>query len=544
MAKEQIELDGKLLDNGSWRRIVDEINIVNSLDQSTTVACTFILTGTTKSDLNDNWNSTKTDFNKVNGRVTLRFSNDTSNYTEDISANDGKHLDCITIVTKEATAAPLSLKCTFICSAAGIPQYGSLGPGGAGTAQFAGQQGQFKKSVAFNSSEQKTIIVSGRFGLTFNPNAVASNVITTAADAGGYLKLTVTTAPPTFVQGMRVTVAGLSPYNGTHIISAIDVGAKTITTTALWTGSATLSTPTAVIGTVVTGQANYDAVESTLYSSWLTVGTAGKRDDTTGMVLISKGLEYPNNDETIVDFVLEAHYQPRKITAINDNQRGFSLNVSTSFPESWNELAGPMPTFVNCTGSINLLDGEDLKQSFGTALGEIESTVASISETDSLAMISQKVAYDEHNATIGFSILYRADGNDIIEFKRLDTEKINQKLIAWQDADGNDYLQRPNGLPEAFYTISIQRIGAGKANLEPRKPIPPGGGEYIEIGRNRTEEGPFETQWTSGVYDQTLNITYQRFKLGSSGGGGGGSVSGPVFTGGERGSNDVFSMTA
>ena len=341
---------------------------------------------------------------------------------------------------------------------------------------------------------------------------------------------------------MRVTVAGCSPYNGTHIITAINVGAKTITTSALWTGSATLSTPTATIGTVTTGQDNYDAAESTLFSSWLTVGTSGKRDDTSGMVLISKGLEHPDNDETVVDFVLEAHYQPHKLTSLNDNQRGFSLNVATSLPESWHEDAGPMPVFINATGSINLLSGEDLKSSFGTALSEIESIIATTTNSDSLKMVSQKVSYDDYNSTVGFAILYRADGSDVVEYKRIDTEKISQKLIAWSDADGNDYIQRPNGLPEAFYTISVQRIGAGKASLEPRKPIPPGGGEYIEIGRNSTEEGPFQTQWGSGIYDQTLSITYQRFKLGSSGGGGGGG--GVVFTGGESDPNDTFSMRA
>lgn len=520
--KPQIKVDSIALDNTTWRRILDDVSVSVDPTGIKSMVCTFLVTGTTHADLLTNWNQTKTDFNKVNPRVEMWIDGTATTALEDMYPGDGTHASSLlTQVSQDPNAkqAGFTIKATFIAVTQVIE---ARGGSGRKNLPFTGMINNFAISSTYSAGRVQSRTVSGSF-TTSNGAATGPFTIASAASGGtGKTVLTVTTAPPTFVEGMKavITASTVAAYIGTWIVTAINVAAKTITLlltfSATTTGSNTLTNP-------ISGKTNYLAAYDSILNDYLLVGDDGARDATSGLALTGEVLNESTTNGDDVSFTLDAEWMELDPTSSVPSIRKWDYTIQTSYPEKWKE-GETAPTLINVSGNIHIdkaaLGSSMIHGLFSSIKSQIMTAVVAQTGVSTVRQLVEMVTSSPGSMIVQFGLQLSSFDTDLISYKSTTTITRKFKFTKWSDSDGYTIMQTPPEPWEVMVTLTVSRQGYDEVDLAAltKAPTAPGGYTMTMIGDTEIEDEPQVTVLNGEkIYDQTYSVSYMRDKFRSGG---------------------------
>lgn len=526
--KPQIKVDNVALDNGTWRRIVGDVTVSVAIDGTKSLSCSVLVTGTSHADLKSNWEATIADFRKTNPRVQFWIDSTAADPLEDMYPGDGTHASSLlTQVSQDITQKQVGY--TIMASFITVTQLTELSGGsGVKNLPFVGLSSQIAISSTYSAGRIQTRTVSGSFTTTLG-SAYGPYTIVSAADNGGQVRFTISTDPADFVEGMKfiVSSATVGAYVGTWLVTAVNVGAKTIDVkldyTATATGTGSLTNP-------ITGYNNYLAYRNQLLNQYLLVGNDGARDASTGLALTGEVLNRSSIEGFDVSFTLDAEWVQLDTTAV-PSIRSLNYSVQTQKPERW-PLGQPKPTVIVVSGSFTIdkeaYGSTNIHSLFNTikptVVADVELQVGSVANR----RISEVVTTTPGSCLVQFGMQFVTRNTDLITLKVAST--IIRKLIftKWQDADGYSILQTPPESWEVTVTKTVTRTGYNRVSLAGLvSPPQESGYKFTLTGDTEIDEEPDEgTLDGEAIYEQTYAATYMRDKLRS----GGITSSAPVIT--------------
>lgn len=528
MGKPNVYVDNNALDNGSWRRFLGGVGkTMEPSGEAEVLAVEFIVQADTLANFISRVQSTESDFVKTGARVRF-FTDDGQSPLYDWSPNDGVHPTVFTAVEWIVDETPnvYNAVMRFYATASRKPVTGAGGGSATDHFAFTGQASEIRITEEYAEDGTVTMSASGHFAPTV-ANSGAAFTLTDVENSSGYAKFKCTGTMPTFVNGMRIIVAGTTAYNGTHYISGI-TGQYFISKTAFGSGEATLVGATAQVQLTTSGEDNYNTARSTIMTSYLGCSANGAANTTSYRALLLEHVIKNDPDGNDVDFILTAGPQRFIPTALQDgggNQvsRGYDFQLAVSEPEEWFPEAGPKPKIISATGTFTIdklvVSSTKLYQWYTAQKTEFTARVASEAAVSSsgLKLISTLVAIDYTLNSVKFTHIYRSNWTGVISFSREYAESTRLDYSAWSDSDGYDVMQRPNRAVPKTVVVTTSRVGEGRADLTPPPPTE-SGYTYIEINRDESVRGPFITEFSNNTFLQTDTRTYIRFKFKQGGG--------------------------
>jgi hypothetical protein len=532
MGVPNIVVDGNSLDNGSWRRLLGPVSHTMEVSgESEMLIAQFIVQATTKADLITRIQSTETDFIKTGPRV--QFFTDTAEAPlYDWTPNDGQRGELFTAVewvpdeSQSVYAVVMSL---YITSNRNPVTGAGGGLGSSSVFEHTGQTSVFRLTKEYAEDQRMTVSVNGHFTATVAASG-APMTLTDVENNSGFAKFKVTGSMPTYSNGMRITAAGTTNYNGTHLVTSIS-GQYFITRTPYASGEAGLVGATAQVKASTSGADNYASARATIISTYLGVEASGAANGTNKRVLLSEHVVESDADGNDVDFICVAgpqiYLDSNLQSGGNQVTRGFDFQLGVSEPSEWFPEAGPKPKLVSATGTFSVREdyvgGTTLYDWYNQSKANFASRVAAEAGVGSVGtgtfkLVSSIVALDYTLNVVKFTHMYRSNWTGTLEFQRQYAESTKLDYAAWSDADGYDVVQRPNRAVPKTVVITTSRTGEGKTDIAPPTPTE-GGYTYIEVAKDVQSTGPFITEWSNNSYIQHDVRTYVRFKFkGGSGG--------------------------
>lgn len=527
MAGPNIYVDTKVLDNGTWRRIVG--GVARSMEpngESETLAVEFIVQGSTKAEFITRIQSTEADFVKTGARIQF-FTDTAESPLYDWSPADAAHPSTMTSVewVQEESHTVYSARLRFYASAARYPATGA--GGGAGPNNYfvyTGQTSEIRLTEEYNEDGTLTISASGHFAPTA-ANSGAPMTLTAVSTSSGFAKFTVTGTMPTYATGMRIIVAGTVAYNGTHIVSAIS-GQNFISKTLFGAGE-TPGAATVQVQSLTSGETNYLAARSTILQTYLGTGANGVPSGSTNRVLLHENLIHDGPEGNEVDFILTAGPQPYIPTALVDGgganvTRGFDFQLAVSEPETWFSEAGPKPKLIAATGTFNVdkqvVSSTKLYSWYLASKDGFAARVAAEATVSSsgLKLMATVVGIDYTLNCVKFSNVYRSNWTGVVDYSREYSYNERLDYSGWSDADGYDVAQRPNRAVPKTCVVTTMRLGEGEADLTPPAPAE-SGYTYVEVAKDLQKKGPFITEFSNNVFFQHDVRTFVRFRFKAGG---------------------------
>lgn len=535
MGDMQVVVDGINLDRTSegsagerWRFLTGTFGDDAGQDNRRVLVAEFRIEAADSHTLQLRKEQTRRDFTKTNCRVTFTLDDDATSFFADVAPNDGEHTDVWTTIGTapghEQTGHAAYMRLYVV---AGItPRNAGGAPGSVET--FQGLLGNLRKTTTYSAARTKLISVLATFVATFDDDGGGTFTNDSVADVGGKAVFHVTTAPPTFSAGMRLKVTtNVSGHNytGIHLVTAINVGAKTITTDTAYAGT---GAGAAQLGTITTGKDNYIAARADLLTDYLLCEDDGAIDPATGMGLTTEVPE--DSDPTGMQYgiILQSGFSD-PILANVPEARLVTLRLGQEEPSKWNTKFGPKPLYIIAEGSISVdmeaLNGSLFQVWERVAKADVE---AAITDETGEAPLKPLVPVFRSNRTSGvleFTVRYQARNQTTLEASYTESDQQEDDAISIRTVTGKDYVQRPPGLPPKSAVRGVTRVGIGKVNLRTYINAPGGefGATYRESKPAQTAEGPFSTPFGDNVWVQTLTIGYVRETLEGGAGGAGGS---------------------
>ena len=529
MGYSNVYIDGKALDNGSWRRIIGPPSHTMEVSgEAEMIFVQFIVQADTKANLITRVQSTEADFIKTGIRCQL-FTDTAESPLYDWTPNDGSHEQVFSAVewvpdeSQNSYAIVMSLSVT----ASRYPRTGAAGNGADNAFPFTGQTTNIRITREYADDGTMSVSASGHFAATI-ANSGSPFTLTDIEASGLYAKFKVTGTMPTFANGMRIVVTGSTAYNGTHLVSSIS-GQYFITKT-FYTSTETGLSGSVQVQATTSGMTNYTTARSTICQDYLGTGANGVPTTTNYRVLLSEHTVDSDENGNGIDFILCAgpqnHIDTNMANAGINVTRGFDFQLGFSEPSEWFPEAGPKPKLISATGTFSVDknsagDGElwnwyvVSKPAFATRVAaEAQAAVGG------MKLISSMTTIDYTLNVVRFTHIYRTNWTGTLEYKREYAESTKLDFTAWSDADGYDVAQRPNRAVPKTIVITTTRLGVGKADLTPPTPTE-GGYTYIEVSKDVQNIGPVQTEFSDDVWSQHDVRAFVRFRFKGGGAGGG-----------------------
>ncbi len=499
----QVNVDGNDLDNGSWRYIVEGVGDDISLDNTRMLVIDFVIEANDAATLSTRWQSTRDDFIKANPRATINLDDTQGELFADVSQNDGVHT-----VTKTTVGVvggkgqtDYSLYCRLFIEAS-VTLFNQGGATGSGGTTYTGLIDKINRVTTYDAGRTEGRDLLMTFGATFDDDGgLTVATVVSVADSGGKAVFTISEVPPTFAEGMRLeltssTSANGDGYAGVHLVTAINVGGKTITTDTAFDGDETGS---GKLGQITTGEANYQASRGTILTDLLGVSSDGTRDATTGLYLAMEKKEHDDENENQVTVLLQARYAETELTGINDAQRDLDVTVSETEPHEWDTGGGTKPVYLAVTGSIacdrdELSDGSlVLHQVFRAQLLTQLKTLALTNTGYTVARLREvEFGSNEAKSRMTFRLVYQAKNTTTLLYRDETLTQTEDDRVTWK-AGRFHYDQRPEGLPPKTITRTITYVGWTRKALAIPTPSAGGGATYSPGPRADGPERDFDT---------------------------------------------------
>lgn len=543
MGKMQATYDGVDLDRSEhatsserWRRIIGTFGDDTGLDGKRVLAVDFYIYANDAATLEARKAATIADFDKVNGRFTLTLDDTGGGLFADVAPNDGIHSDTACVIVQQANKAQTGhrLNMRLLC-VAGVSLPSAGGVPGASVPTWEGLVGNIAYGKDFNSARIEAYRFLATFTTTFDDDQYGPFTVNSVETAGGKARFVVATAPPTFKAGMRLKITAGTAYLGIHLITAIDVATKKITTDTAYTATAT---GTAYVGNVKTGEENYLAVRSTILTDYMKVETSGARDEpgvdpvtdpSSKMVLKSEVRDGKDKDQNQFQVFLQSGYMKRKLEN-TASARGLSMQLARSEPERWPKDGGPKPLYLGVKASVPcdvtvLGDGKLYAVWEASLKADVEAAVMDETGETALKPLSISVGFDDESGRIECQCTYQARNSVNVAYSVETTIKIDDNRIRAQESgsEGFHVDQRPPGPPPGTATVTATRVGAGNALPTVNPPPCDFAGCFWDLSTTVTSgaDNPLDGQFDANLYAVSKTNVYILTKYRDGEGGGG-----------------------
>ena len=511
MAKMQVTVDGTLLDNTTWRAITGSFGDDPSGEGQRVLVCDFIVEGSTADELQQRLLTTYEAFTKRNCRVVFTLDDTVGSTWADVSPNDGKHTEvhCTVGVATgyEQTANRQVLRLYIV---AGMTPVLSTGAAGSNPAYFQGLLGSLKYTRTINAARFETRSLLATFVDTFDDDANGPYTIDSVANSGGKAVFHITAAPVVFAVGQRLKVTAGTAYLGVHLVTAINVGAQTITTDTSYSATAT---GTAYIGTLTSGETNYNSAKATLLTDYLGTASTGARDGTTGLSLVTEIPE--TSDENGNQFTVMLQSGPMQDMANTSSARVANLSIKQSEPEKWNTRFGTKPKWFTARGSLScsktVLGGTALFSVWASsAQGDILTLVKAKTGQTNLKILDLQHESDDGAGVISFEVKYQAVNTSVLAGNITVNVDEGDDAVGIREVTGFDYEQRPPGFTPKTCIVAVSRIGVGEVDLSTYVTLPAtGGGTWRRVKKLISSE-KVTCLFSPNVYSQTYTAGFER----------------------------------
>lgn len=501
----QVNVDGNNLDNGSWRYIVGDAGDDISIDNTRMLIVDFVIQGDTAAQTTQRWESTRADFIKADPRVTFNLDDSQGELFADLSPNDGTHNSVKTTVglVGGKGQTQFSLYCRLYVEA-GVVLFNVGGGAGSGPSgsTYTGLSGKIVRTKTHTSGriEARDLILT--FAPTFDADdGLATATVTSVEDSGGKAVFVISQTPPAFTAGMRLkltssTTANGDGYAGVHLVTAINVGTGKITTDTAFDGDETGS---GTLGTLTTGEENYQAARSSILTDLLGVSSDGSRDGTTGLYLALEKGEHDDENEDMATYVLQSRWSETELTGLNEAQRDLDVEIQETEPGEWDTGGGTKPVYLTVIGSIvcdkdELADGNlVLHQVFRAQLATQLKTLALAQSGYANARLRDiQFGSRRVDSRISFRLVYQAKNTSTLYYREESMSHTEDDRVHWK-AGKYDYDQRPEGLPPKTITKTITYVGWSKKSLTVSPPPGDAGASYSPGPHKDGPEREFDT---------------------------------------------------
>lgn len=518
----QVTIDGNNLDNGDWRRVLGFSDAVGS-DFRRVVVVDFLLEADTVAALNQRYDALLDDFVKVNPRVVVT-EDDTAGYAAvDMAPNDGRHgavgvtLEMAPGHEQTGWSKYLRLKIESTVNA--------VNAGGGGTSgtvsAYDGQHGTYQKIVDYGPGRVPTRGWQGTFVSTFAYSGTTLTFTSVENNGSGKARFVLDaggSAPEAFTEGMRIEVVTSSGgYLGRHVVTAVDVPGKKITTDTTFAATAT---GTLKQGEITTGLANFSAARSSILTTHLLTTTTGARG-ATGLALTVEKVENAQGDDQSVTVYLQSETLPVDLTGAvfggSRADRKFSMTIKTERAERWNPHGGTRPVYVVAEGvavlDMSIVGTDPLHSAFAAKLQpEIEAAVKSETGENTIRLLKRSVGSNRLDGSVIFSLRYQARNTMVLSYSVETQTQESPNHIEWIRG-GYHYLQRPEAPRPKTATVTVTRVGRNKVTLSPPKPPSESEGSWEAIGPMATKDLQPEESDFGTLYSQVAVQTFIRYRL-------------------------------
>jgi hypothetical protein len=536
----QIIVDNVNLDNTTSRRMLGQIKNTEAGGQKTVLA-TFIITGDTATEFNQNWAAAQLAFNKKNPRVVLYCDDSATEHTEDISWLDGRHTEVNTSISWDPayTQTGRSAVCTFTCTAIMTLPAPSAG-GGSVANEFKGQEGSIKLVKVYSTGGIKTRIVEAIFQTTYNATAGGTFVITTVSSGTGGAAFTLTGTLPAFKVGQKIKVTGTTNYNGTHEI--ISISGQTVTVSKPFGSGETGLTASGTIGEATTGEENYTTAEPTLLTDYLLCDNDGSRNTTNGFVFAGKTIRAIDAEGGgVMATLTSTEMLQSDIDGAVPSVREFTCVTTIRKPDAYDPKGGAEPVIYVGKGRITVdrtqLGSTTLSSIYTSAASSIVAEVAAQAglSAGALRVIGLAQALSRDGMFVEFEVQYTGANVTATSFNTTTQETDQQPIIAHRDSEGYHILQVPPGPPDGSVIKTCTRTGFGDLSLAAFiAPPVQSGFTFVRISTSKMKVKPKLTPAGEEIYEATWSSLFNRYRVrkGGTGSIGGASGSGGTFKNG------------
>lgn len=550
MSKPQVEVEGTLLDNGSWRKLIGGIAFVSDDAGSVeTLAVEFIIEADTAAQFDARWQETRDAFRLLNPRVKAWVDSSETLPTEDWYIQDGRHLEIHSTITELTERSQTQRKKHCMLTVAAVSQKDfAAGSATSSTspANLPGLATDLEISRVYMNSERFTIAVSGVFKETVQEASSGPFVVSSVTSQSGKARFTCSGSPslPTFEAGMAIVVTGTTSYNGVHIVTAVDDSADTIDTKTLWQSDETGLTASVTFNTVTTAEENYESARSTILTDILGVASDGAPNATSEMVLVAETRALDSQRNGLMEFTLAAGPQGF-VSSVTDTagdriERGLNFQMQVTKPGTWDESWTSAPLDVAVSGTISVRDtAEDEKELYAwwtdNFLPAIKQEIeARLGVSGDLVVKGEDIGIDYVTKELGFNLMVVAGYNGTLIYSRKEQKASELQYNIFEDTEGYDHVQRSAGFPRKSVTVVIEWTGEGDPDLTPSPPSEAGFSFFGPVRIGESESEPLTLPDGKIVRTRHKEYTYVRIRTKASGG----SASGPA-SGGASPSNPV-----
>lgn len=480
------------------------------------VSISGLLTGTDIDDLQSKWQTAKSVCNTRDKHVTVSIDSSSTGNLEEFFTGDGKTTGIVTYITGDlsrigtATSMPFTLHVT-VTEVIAVPSGGGSGAGDV-VEKFAGQVGDWRLMKVLSDSRTESRILTINFGLLYDPLSLGPFNFTAVASNGGKAEFEFGAGDLTgitFAPGMKLVVSSSTNYDAVHTVVGITVATNKVLTETTYTST---DTGTATIGEVDTPQEVYDSARSGLLTL-LGVGADGKRDSTTGLVLMNETIE--DKGDLLVT-ILNAEWVEK---SYDDDIRNYQIALNTSELADWPDSpeAGDRPSAISAVVSFSVdkvqAATDDPKPMWTTIRASVIADIKTNSNaTGIVGPLDEQIAWDKKSGSVQVTLSFVAQNVTVFAYSRVTSTHTELDYNSWTDSDGYSIIQTGAEPLAKFISITVTRTGVGVVTLEATKPRE-SGYKYIEVSEDVTVSDPLDRKEIGLVYTQTLAKVFKRFKL-------------------------------
>lgn len=512
MADMQVTYNGNDLDNGSWRTIDGTIGDDMGSDNRRVVAVDFTIEADDAETLQSRYQSTIGDFVARDARLTVTLDTDASSYLVDMSPHDGIHnkVSSTLGVMGASEQTIYSLACRLFVIAEVITFNAALGQ-----TSYDGLVNGLRKITSYNQGRIEDRAVIATFETTYDSNGKNGpyTISSVADDGSGNAEFTLAETPVAFSAGMKLKVVGATAYNGVHTISAIDTGAKTVTTDTAYSASAT---GTCYIGVLKTGEEWYQAARSSILTDILGTDSDGTRNSTTGLCLVTEKQEDTDESQNSITVLLQSSFEETEL-ANTPEARDLRIRITNDRPRRWHTGGGTTPRMLTVEVDVFIdrdtlvSNGDNLAKLFdGQIKSDVEAYIKTETGENSLRRLSRSFRSDVKMSMITAVIEYQARNTLVRSYSEKDESREDDDSIHYRVGE-YDYEQRPDGLPPKFITRTVTREAYNLIDIKVPTPKASGGAVYVPKSSGTAQEGPFDTE-DGQLYVQAKSVVFKRMK--------------------------------
>lgn len=556
MGEPQIKIDENALDNGSWRKVIGKLAMTtDDSGKVRTVGLEFLIEASTAAEINSRFTETYEAFCLKNPRIRAWYDDGAAlpaiDWFPGIAGDDGLPGETVCVITQmpERSETTRKLHCVLIATCLFESAVSPSGHTGTALGNKQGLLTEVELVKEWFDGRRYTLSAHGTFGASYDDDALGPFTLTGVTNNGGKARFAFSSATlPALAEGMRLEVGSGSTYQGSHIITAINDTTDVIDTLTTYEVTESSLTVACTIGTVTSGEANYQAARSSILTELLETGTNGvPASASPHMALLSEKLAYNSERQDVVEFNLVSGPQSLASGVTTGGapvERGLSYAIKFNQPELWDDEHAPAITEVLVAGKFALTEDArtaDSLYSWWSKRGGMRDAILSQLNADTallgsgiLLLRQDEVDIDYTTNDVRFGLAMVGNYTGTLAYGKHITYSSKKAYTIFEDTDGYDHVQYTKSPPRKMASVTVTWTGDGAA---PGQPSPPSEAGYQWLYDSDTlllDEnlvGPSGRDFRKVVREWNFIRVRQRDGGGTSGGTDGGSYGGPSGSG-------------